>query len=205
MVTLTDALRYHGLGWSVIPMKPRSKQPKLRSWKPYQTERAAETLIAEWFPEGSDLNLAVVLGDVSGGLVCRDFDTLDSFKAWAALFPRLAATLPTVETSRGRHVYFLAEIDQIRGTGKSASILTLGDGELRAGGLCVLPPSTHPTGRPYRWLIPPTLPLPRADIRFPGRPGRITCNREGQRGTEEDRENRSNRRRRLGWGHARED
>jgi hypothetical protein len=90
--------------------------------------------------------LAVILGEVSGELTCRDFDVQQAYDQWAADHPNLAATLPTVATARGRHVYFRSN---------HSGITKLADGELRGGGgYCVLPPSRHPKGPEYHWLIP---------------------------------------------------
>jgi hypothetical protein len=70
--------------------------------------------------------------------------------------PDLAQTLPTVATSRGRHVYFRAG---------PADLFFLDlrdlnppeDGEYRgdSGHYCLLPPSRHPDGPTYKWLLPP--------------------------------------------------
>ena len=68
---LSAALRYHSLGWSIIPVAAGTKKPALRSWKPFQTNRADEQQIRDWFDKRDDLGLAVVLGTVSGGLTCR--------------------------------------------------------------------------------------------------------------------------------------
>jgi len=58
------------------------------------------------------------------------------------------AVLPTSQTHRGFHVFFNAEIDD--------GITKYEDGELRAGnGYVVLPPSQHPDGGQYKWLVPP--------------------------------------------------
>ncbi len=55
-----------------------------------------------------------------------------------------------------------AALGKTDGTGAIA----MGDGELRAGIGCysVLPPSVHPSGHVYRWLIPPTDSLPVIDL-----------------------------------------
>jgi hypothetical protein len=155
---LKVALWYRGLGVTVIPIAAGTKEPPCGvKWKRFQAERPTEAELRRWFGNGKGHGLAVVLGDVSGGLVCRDFDDMTAFDTWAAENPRLAKALPTVETGRpGRHVYCRADIGQIRGASTSGGgIIDLGDGELRgAGGYCLLPPSRHPSGHVYRWIVP---------------------------------------------------
>lgn len=171
---LAAALEYHAMGLGIIPMKRRQKIPSVKTWQNYQSERATEGTIRRWFKDGKS-NLAVVLGSVSGNLIARDFDDLQAYLTWTRQFPAWADTLPTVETSRGRHVYATADVDDIRQRfGKS--IITMGDGELRAAGLCVLPPSVHPSGAIYRWLNPMLRLPPQVDI---VKVGFVTCNIEG--------------------------
>ena len=107
--------------------------------------------------------MAVILGVVSGGLVCRDFDTMKEYEAWAANHPELAKTLPTVATSRGRHVYFRAAPADLIFV-DLRNVDPPEDGEYRgdAGHYCLLPPSRHPDGPTYTWLIP----LPDGEIPF---------------------------------------
>src|SRR5262249_31604916 len=59
-------------------------------------------------------------------------------------------------------------------------ILKFKDGELRAGGYCLLPPSVHPRGPRYRWLIePPVGEIPHVDLRAAGvLDFNGSCNRE---------------------------
>lgn len=142
---LKQALEYHRLGCCVIPIKPRSKIPALRSWKQLQTKRPDEKQLQEWFANG-ERNIAVVLGPVSGNLACRDFDTTAEYELWACKYPDLTNTLPTVRTANGYHVYFQARVDGIR---------HISNGELRGtGGYCLLPPSVHPDGARYKWVNP---------------------------------------------------
>jgi hypothetical protein len=70
---------------------------------------------------------------------------MSSYEQWAEKYPELAKTLPTVQTSRGRHIYFISDFGKIK---------KLGDGELRGNGYCLLPPSLHPSGSAYKWLMP---------------------------------------------------
>jgi len=85
------------------------------------------------------------MGAASGGLVCRDFDTTDSYEHWKSAHPELAARLPTVKTGRGFHVYFRGSITRI---------IKGSDGELRGAGYTILPPSRHPSGGRYDWIVP---------------------------------------------------
>ena len=155
---LSAALRYHSLGWSIIPVVAGTKKPALKSWKPYQTNRADEQQIRDWFDKRADLGPAVVGGAVSGGLACRDFDTKAAYHAWAAQNPELAKTLPTVKSGRGYHVYFLSDLDHTE---------KVHDGELRGrGAIVLLPPSKHPSGVQYCWIVLPTPIIPRLDYRL---------------------------------------
>ena len=126
----------------------------MRQWKHYQARHATEAAIRRWFPDGKPRAVAVVLGKVSGNLVCRDFDTMEGYRRWAKAHPDLAAALPTVATARGRHVYFCAD---------DLGFADLGDGEYRGNGhYCLLPPSPHPDGTAYKWIVP----LPSGDVPF---------------------------------------
>ncbi len=195
MGKLEEALRYHRLGWCIIPIRPGTKRPACRSWKQYQTDRPDEAALRRWFGNDKPKSLAVILGEVSGGLVCRDFDCMASYERWAAKHPDLARTLPTVETGRpGRHVYLRADIGQIRAESPSGgSIIDLGDGELRGGGYCLVPRSKHPSGHIYRWLTALADEVPFvSDLRAAG----LLCgfhatesNREQQRATESNGDN----------------
>jgi len=143
-VSVHDAIAYRKRGWSIIPTT--GKKAAVR-WSRYQKRLADDAKLGDWFVDAKGITgLAVILGSVSGGLACRDFDDADAYRRWARAHHDLAATLPTVETPRGAHVYF-------RGP---EGFQNLGDGEYRAdtGHYCLLPPSLHPSGQVYRWLNP---------------------------------------------------
>ena len=152
---LNAALAYDRRGWSVIPIRPGTKRAAGK-WRDYQKRRPEQPELEAWFGNGGGFGLAVVLGAVSGGLACRDFDDTASYEKWATEFPDLAKMLPTVATVRGRHVYFRALLLRSQ---------KLPDGEYRANGNYVLlPPSRHPSGALYIWLIsPPEGPVPLVD------------------------------------------
>jgi hypothetical protein len=142
---LDRALEYDRLGWSIIPIRAGTKKPAIRSWKKYQTERPDKQQLRKWFGN-NNRNIAVVLGEVSNGLACRDFDTMAEYEKWAKAYPDLAKILPTVQTANGMHVYFEGHIKGIK---------HISNGELRGkGGYCLLPPSVHPDGTVYQWANP---------------------------------------------------
>lgn len=151
----TSAQSYHcNLGWAVVPIQKNSKiPPKGFRLRRFFTNSPTESNVRSWFPSDYDGNLGVILGDVSDGLACRDFDDRDSYQRWAAAYPRLADRLPTETTPRGHHVYFTADEGEVRDISPSGrSIIRFDDGELRGGdGYCVLSPSAG-----YDWRIPPT-------------------------------------------------
>ena len=137
------AVTYAARGWSIIPVIDKRAAGL---WKPFQTQPADEPTLRRMFARPGITGLAVILGSASGGLACRDFDDADAYHRWAADHRDLASTLPTVKTARGHHVYFAGP----------DGYANLGDGEYRAdaGHYCRLPPSVHPDGPTYTWLIP---------------------------------------------------
>ena len=151
---LTHARLYHRQGLCVIPT--RRKRPTLHTWRPYTVRRPSDDDLCRWFTSDRPDGLAVICGDVSGGLVIRDFDDERTYDRWLNDHYGLAGQLPTVKTGRGYHVYLRNGL---------RSIVKLGDGELRGAGYCLLPPSLHESGTHYRWLVglPDDRPVPEVD------------------------------------------
>jgi hypothetical protein len=147
---LSIAVPYAQRGWSIVPT--RNKRP-IGLWKPFQRQAADEVTLARLFRRDDITGVGVVLGSVSGWLAVRDFDCVRPYEAWAVAFPDDAARMPTVRTKRGFHVF--GRLGQER-------YLELTDGELRADSkhIVVLPPSFHPDGTIYAWVIP----LPDGDL-----------------------------------------
>lgn len=142
--TFEWALFYEARGWSIIPIRKDSKEPSV-CWKTYQRTAPDTEQLKKWFNNDKNSSIAVILGRVSGNLACRDFDKAESYEAWANKFPDLAQKLPTIKTSRGYHVYFKAVVEHT---------VHYDDGELRGeGSYCLLPPSFHPCGVPYQWIV----------------------------------------------------
>ena len=149
---LDCALEYQQRGWAVIPIAAGAKKPpKKFQWRQFQKRQPTEHEIREWFADRDDLGIAVILGKVSGGLVCRDFDSKESYTRWKRSHRDLALRLPTVKTKRGFHVYFRAAPENL----VFQDFRPVEDGEYRGDSAhyCLLPPSSHPDGVGYEWAV----------------------------------------------------
>ncbi|MEM2168132.1 MAG: bifunctional DNA primase/polymerase [Candidatus Nezhaarchaeales archaeon] len=67
-------------GLSVIPAAPLSKRPLLK-WKQYAERRPSDSEVYLWFSTPG-LNVAVVTGEVSGGLIIVDFEREEDYRAF---------------------------------------------------------------------------------------------------------------------------
>jgi Bifunctional DNA primase/polymerase, N-terminal len=63
--TLDFAYEYYTKGFSIFPLRPRSKKPLLTSWKPNQKIRADKEQFRKWFSNTQN-NIAILTGKVSG-------------------------------------------------------------------------------------------------------------------------------------------
>ena len=142
---LTHARVYaNNYDWAIIPV--RGKESACQ-WGRYQCVKPSSRQLIGLMTIPGVTGLAALVGSVSNGLRVRDFDQVESYLAWAEAHPDLATTLPTSKTGRGYHVFFRADLPDYT--------TKYDDGELRAGkGYVVLPPSAHPDGGTYEWLVP---------------------------------------------------
>src|SRR5262245_34029119 len=139
---LAAALRYAQRGWSVIPIQPRGKRTLLEEWKPHQTRRATEEEIRGWWQRWPSANVGIVTGAISD-LVVLDIDG-DPGKEWAKSVPEIVSIeTPVVQTGKGFHFYLKHSGGKIPNfVGKLPGVDLRGD-----GGLVVVPPSVHESGR----------------------------------------------------------
>ena len=146
---LDAALEHLARGWAVIPAAERTKRPIVR-WQTYQKQMPSVAQLRNWFARWPEANLAVITGKVSG-LVVLDVDPRHGGSASLAELERRHGPLPqTVEAvtgGGGRHIYFAFPDREIRNRAGFAPGLDL-RGE---GGVIVVPPSVHPSGKRYRW------------------------------------------------------
>jgi len=147
VATLEAARALARLGWPVLPVTPGGKEPLSRNGVNDATTDAAR--IAQWWGKWPDANVGVATG--APGPTVLD---IDNPKAAADVLPKLLELdAPQAATVRGRHLYF---------RGNESGTIKLGYGELRGrGSYVVAPPSIHPSGKEYVWLVEPNGPLQR--------------------------------------------
>lgn len=148
---LEQALAYSRLNWSVIPIKPGEKRPLVK-WEKYQHERADIDLIKSWWTFYPYANIGIVTGQVSG-IIVVDIDSLEGHRAYIALFGKIHCTVQQ-NTGNGCHLIFKHPGNQEYRT--IPRIYT--DIDIKAdGGYILVPPSIHPNGSQYRWVVSPHL------------------------------------------------
>jgi len=135
---------YRRMGFSFFPLKPKSKEPALASWKVYQERRPTDDEIAGWM-NGIFGNVAVVCGPVSGNLIVLDFDNEETYHKAFRDFEGLQKATFVVRTSRGFHVY----LRSINDPGRTEKYEGLGFEYRAEGSYVAAPPSIHPSGAVY--------------------------------------------------------
>lgn len=150
------ALLEHGA--ACVRVARRDKRPVGFAWDKSATTNADE--IAAWLESG--MNVGLLCG--CGGLIDIEYDDADGKQLLRELGLADIVT-PTWASSRGEHRLFrLVDALPAKGWAK------LGGLEIRLGGKpaqSVLPPSIHPSGKPYRWIVSPADVAP-AEIRLAG-------------------------------------
>lgn len=132
-------------GWSVIPIRPRAKEP-LIPWTEFQKRRATEEEVRRWFTDNPTANVGLVTGAISGFIVV-DIDGAEGAKSARALKLYSPMTAMTGKPE-GKHLYYAHGGKEYGNTCRRwAGIDTRAD-----GGYVLAPPSIHPSGRRYQWM-----------------------------------------------------
>lgn len=141
-------------GIAPIPLCGKDPPPRFPLAR-YFVQMPTEAELDQFFPTGAE-NVGAVMGDVSGGVCVRDFDSRASFDRWASEHPDLAGTLPITRTARGSHVWCYPDPPDLRAVAGGSAWLKYPDGELRVERCYVVCPfSIHPdTGTAYEWASP---------------------------------------------------
>jgi len=129
----------------VFPLEPRGKKPLTpRGFKDATVDPAQ---IERWWKANPEANIGA---PVPPGYLVLDLDSQEAVTRLKYLDHQLPETAHA-ETSRGFHHWFTHPFPELRTRhGVLPSIDVKAD-----GGYVVLPPSVHPSGARYRWIIPP--------------------------------------------------
>jgi hypothetical protein len=133
-------------GAACVRVAPHDKRPLGLAWHTLATTVA--DVIDGWLAAGS--NLGILLGHAN--LIDVEYDD-DAGRQLLAARGLLDIETPTWASGRGEHRLF-----RLAGTLPLMGWRKVGGAEFRIGGKpaqSVLPPSRHPTGRPYTWLVSP--------------------------------------------------
>lgn len=142
------AFKYAEAGWCVLPLAKYQKNPSsyLKEWKKYQVEHPTQNELEKWFSDQRVTGLALVCGDVSGGIVVIDDDNYET----GNVLP-LESTLEDISASGGRHLYF-----NNAGVGNKDDKSGKYAFEVRGNGRIVVLPPSHVYNKQgkigqYRW------------------------------------------------------
>lgn len=145
------ALEHASKGWPVFPCHPDTKRPlTAHGFKDASTDAR---VITGWWSKWPNAMIAVPTGSAIGAWVL-DVDDPIAFEA-ACDIP-----LPTTRrgnTGKGYHLYFqwnpATPIINAQRTQKGWGIPGLPGADVRGeGGYVIVPPSIHPSGKPYVWV-----------------------------------------------------
>jgi len=147
-------------GFSVFPLQSRSKKP-IGSWKEYQTAPAQVAQCNAWDNayRYSSYNIGIATGSVSNCFVL-DIDGEQGRETLSQLVAQYGAlpNTPTVKTGKGKHYYFRYpagyEVRNLAGRSVHGEVLP-GIDVRGDGGYVVAPPSIHPNGATYEWIVTP--------------------------------------------------
>lgn len=141
------ALALWRAGLNILAAPERQKSPA-GSWKRWQTERMTERFVVDQFSHGPR-NYFGVMGTVSRA-VTLDTDSQEGEDYWRG--QDLGDEMDQTACSRtGKGFHFIWRLPDDLKVARSAK----GEGwDLQADGKgIVLPPSIHPSGKPYVWLL----------------------------------------------------
>ncbi len=154
------ALEYAGYGWRVLPIKPASKLPLIKQWQISASIMPA--VIEQWWDQWPEANVGVLLGKGSN-LIDIECDSKKAEQEYLALFDGDPPITTTYAGLRGKHRLFRYHPDLPGGAVVHIGEIEVRTGNAGKGAQSVFPPSIHPSGNAYQWLVPPSE-CPPADI-----------------------------------------
>jgi len=150
---LRAAIEYVGHGWRVLPIKPASKLPLIKAWQNNASTNPSQ--IESWWTQWPAANVGVCLGEGSNLIDVE----CDSDKAEQQLIKLFGGDVPPTATykgQRGKHRLFRWRADLPGGAVTHLGKIEVRTGNGGKGAQSVFPPSVHPSGVAYQWIVPPT-------------------------------------------------
>lgn len=159
-------------GVSVIPVRTDGTKAPAVSWKTFQERLPTDDELLDWFGSAEPCGIAMICGEVSGGLEVLDFEDQASFEEWRDSIRGLPfeRTLPVVKTpGGGAHVLFKSDAcgpgEKLAKTADATrghdGLLAESRGERQYAVTVGSPASCHPSGNtwshhegPQVWDVP---------------------------------------------------
>ncbi|HEA64721.1 MAG TPA: hypothetical protein ENI02_01080 [Candidatus Aminicenantes bacterium] len=141
---------YLSIGWSIFPAKQREKIP-LVSWERYQEAPPSNETVKKWAKKWPKANIGLATGRASG-IIVVDIDSPEGEEYYIHNFGKIPSTIAQ-KTPNGRHLFF-----KHPGFICSNSTTLIKDVDIHIrgdGGYVIVPPSIHPEGGRYKWVIDP--------------------------------------------------
>ncbi len=139
---LSRALNYISRGWSPIPIPHKEKGPRIQRWTDLRINEGQ----ADIYFDRQDLNIGVLLGEPSGGLVDVDFDTVEAARIAPVFLPQTSVF--GRRSNPRTHWLYICEIGTKKYAEPDGKMLL----ELRStGAQTVFPGSVHTSGEYIEW------------------------------------------------------
>ncbi len=134
---------------AIFPLVARGKKP-LTS-RGFQDATTDPNQIRRWWLTDPDANVGLPLQ--GNGLCAVDLDGPDGLRTWSELgveYPGPVTCCTETGSGGGHLIYGVPDAREPRGT-----VGVFPNVDLRGPGYVVAPPSVHPNGSVYRWVMPP--------------------------------------------------
>ena len=145
---LESAIWYMKQGFSVFPVHPEEKRPRVR-WKQYQTKPPTFEEVSQWWKRWPDSNISTATGEITD-LFIIDCDTHKAILFIEEILPD-SLVLPITLTPRGGRHYYFRHTEGFKNTVNVFSGTPPGIDIRTSGGQILLPPSEK-NGTPYKWM-----------------------------------------------------
>lgn len=135
------ALTYAELGWPVLPLKPRTKQPATKHG--LHDASISKSKINDWWDKWPDANIGLRTGIAFDAL---DLDGRAGVQAFYKIKPDYYHSGPISATGNGYHLLF-----KVSGSKNHAKMADVPIDFRGKNGYIVVAPSIHPLGHRYKW------------------------------------------------------